>query len=275
LILNKDKLGNGLIFITPTMKEVCCMRRSKSTAFTLIELLVVIAIIAILMGILMPAIQAAKERSKRVKCMNNLRQVGFATHMYANDNKGLIPQFVQNDGSWLWDVAKKTCDALTQNGAKRNILYCVSPYSLVKDKDPLYPFWEPSSGDRRIIGYAWMGKRGPTKASYLTALEDKYKKPYSTKISARNAASTELAADAVVSSGSGSSGQNDEFSAIPSTAITISGFYHRSNHMVGRKPAGGNILFLDGHAVWRGFSDMVIRHDTKDTRGSGTVRFWF
>jgi len=65
--------------------------KPKQGAFTLIELLVVIAIIAVLMGVMMPALQRVKEQAEEMKCRSNLRQYGLAMTMYAQDSDGYLP----------------------------------------------------------------------------------------------------------------------------------------------------------------------------------------
>lgn len=68
------------------------------TGFTLIELLVVIAIIALLLAILLPSLNAARDQAKAVRCRNNLKQIGLAFTLYTDDNEGKFPR---NGGIWI------------------------------------------------------------------------------------------------------------------------------------------------------------------------------
>src|ERR1022692_2995069 len=66
--------------------------------FTLVELLVVIGIIALLISILLPSLNRARETANRIKCASNLRQIGQAILLYANENKQQYPRTVQISG---------------------------------------------------------------------------------------------------------------------------------------------------------------------------------
>jgi prepilin-type N-terminal cleavage/methylation domain-containing protein len=67
------------------------MRHSRTRGFTLVELLVVIGIIALLIGILLPALRRARDAATSTACLNNLRQIGITFHIYANNSKGWFP----------------------------------------------------------------------------------------------------------------------------------------------------------------------------------------
>ncbi len=110
-------------------------RPARQTAFTLIELLIVIAIIAILAALLLPALGRAKELAKSIQCRNQMRQIGLATRLYADDNSDLFPRsqhsaFASRQLVWERALAPwlggRNTDTVTLTNLLNGIYHCPS-----------------------------------------------------------------------------------------------------------------------------------------------------
>jgi prepilin-type N-terminal cleavage/methylation domain-containing protein/prepilin-type processing-associated H-X9-DG protein len=261
---------------------------SAKAAFTLIELLVVIAIIAILAALLLPALASAKERSKRVSCLSNLRQVNLALQMYAGENQNNLP--VGDGGYWAWDIPGTAAASMLANGTTWQVFYCPDLSSRFSPSNE-FALWNwgggPStsmSSDSFSVGqYAFtlpgssgFAPSGQTDGCFTNVNEKFATDPPSWQLDVLTIpfgafSSRVLAADPVIEITTGGS----------TTWTEIQGSYpihHTTAHMNGTLPAGGNLTFLDGHAEWRNFQFMVQR--TSKTTGlaqdsaAGPAFYW-
>lgn len=247
--------------------------RAGKKGFTLIELLVVIAVIALLLSILLPTLNKAKEFAKRSVCANNLKQVGLSLAIYAHSQDGKFPADRYDQSHWLWDASVKIVDEVMNSGGTKETFYCPSNVITPDEKERKWNYRVSLEyGGYRVTQYAWLIERGTwLKGPIQVNGNDPINQPkryFLAKMGdVLNSGSIELVVDSTLSQLVGS----DEYNPNDHDFQSVIGDQNKTSHM-GRnlKPAGGNILFVDQHVDWRHFDHMALRY-----KKSNSPYFWW
>lgn len=244
-------------------------RGTARKGFTLIELLVVCAILGILMALLLPSLAAAKERARRIACLNHLRQFNLGLIMYGHDFRDRLPEM--QGGLWAWDLPFPVADTLMRYSITREIMY--DPSFPEMNTEGLWNFVGTIPGQPyRVIGFAmtFPNTASVSETNWNRSITPRPITFNGQTFPAPSPSDRVLVAGAVISDRAES---NPALRANYKYVGIVGGYTplpHRCAHLKGTMPEGDNVAMLDGSARWRKFTDMLPR-----TEDPVSPTFWW
>jgi prepilin-type N-terminal cleavage/methylation domain-containing protein/prepilin-type processing-associated H-X9-DG protein len=258
--------------------------------FTLIELLVVIAIIAVLMGILMPALSRVREQARRQSCASQVRQHGLAFLMYADTHSQRLP-LPRTAGGWLWDLDVAVVNFMLQTGMTKPMFYCPSNRAMHPNMDHFWTFQATVVSDKQLTGnfivsgYVYVLQLDPTRGERPAIQNNPNKiKIWLKTTMEKQAALREMVADATLCAWDqrNDAFPNGNFGMVAGGTLNQVHLYDTTSHLRNdAEPTGMNICFLDGHVEWRRFNrdweanEYKFDDEIPKPRYGGSRLFWW